>query len=383
MPLFLFLFFLLMVGYAILISYYHKAWNDLPSFTAPEKQPSVIISVVIAVRNEEKNIQPLIESLYQQSYSKQLFQVVVVDDHSTDNTWNTLKNIYYPDLALTATRLSLSEEERKNIKSFKKMAIATGINLARGALIVTTDADCRFHPDWLITISSFYENKQAKFIAAPVVMEHRKGLLALFQSLDFISLQGITAASVNKRFHSMCNGANLAYEKEAFLAVNGFEGVDGIASGDDMLLMHKIYQKYPDQVYYLKNKSAIVTTEPSGTWKEFFQQRIRWASKADRYDDKRIFWVLLGVYILNACFLATAIASFWKNIWLFFFCILLLAKILIEFPFVNSVAIFFGRQALMKYFPLLQPLHILYTLVAGWLGKFGHYEWKGRRIERK
>jgi hypothetical protein len=149
-----------------------------------------------------------------------------------------------------------------------------------------------------------------------------------------------------------------------------------------MLLMHKIYTRYPDKVFYLKSKPAIVVTEPMPTWKDFFHQRIRWASKADHYDDKRIFWVLLLVYLLNACFLVTAVASFWKNIWLFFLVLLLIAKILIEFPFVNTVAAFFGRQKLMKYFPFFEPLHILYTIIAGWLGKFGGYEWKGRRIKR-
>ena len=92
--------------------------------------------------------------------------------------------------------------------------------------------------------------------------------------------------------------------------------------------------------------------------------------------------VLVMVYALNIFFLALAIASFWKYTWLFFFAILLLAKVLIEFPFVQSVARFFGRQRLMWYFPFLQPIHILYTIIAGWLGRFGSYKWKGRRIER-
>jgi hypothetical protein len=164
--------------------------------------------------------------------------------------------------------------------------------------------------------------------------------------------------------------------------VNGFAGIDAIPTGDDMLLMHKIYTRYPDQVFYLKSNNAIVETEPAASWSAFFHQRIRWASKADKYQDKRITSVLVLVYVLNLCFLALGIASFWKNTWLFFFGVFLLAKILIEFPFVQSVARFFGQQRLMWYFPLLQPLHILYTIIAGWLGRFGSYKWKGRRIER-
>ena len=179
----------------------------------------------------------------------------------------------------------------------------------------------------------------------------------------------------------MCNGANLAYEKEAFDEVGGFSGIDDQPSGDDMLLMHKIYQKYPQQVFYLKHPSAIVSTAPVSSWKEFFQQRIRWASKADRYDDKRIFRVLLLVYLVNLCFLALGIAAFFRIDWAFFFMLLLLAKLLIEFPFVNTVAAFFRQQSLMNFFLLMQPLHISYTIIAGWLGKFGGYEWKGRRTK--
>src|SRR2546427_294101 len=154
MPLFFFLFFLFMVIYALLINYYHSAWNQLPEFVLPEKQASVFISVIIAARNEEQNIPTLLQSLQDQQYPKHLY--------------------------------------------------------------------------------------------------NQSSLLSVFQTLNFLTLQGITAASVYKRFHSMCNGANLAYEKSAFYEVGGFNNIDNIASGDDMLLMHKIFKQYPDKVFYLK-----------------------------------------------------------------------------------------------------------------------------------
>lgn len=381
-PLFFFLFFLLMVVYAVLIAYYHSAWNRLPEFVLPEKSASVFISVIIAARNEQNNINGLLQSLYDQRYPKALYEVIIIDDHSTDNTWPLLQEQRFSPMQVKPLQLQDFVEERSAIASYKKKAIETGINAAAGTLIVTTDADCRFNPMWLHTIAGFYEANNAKFIAAPVTFHNQRTLLSVFQSLDFLTLQGITAASVYKRFHSMCNGANLAYEKSAFYEVNGFNNIDNIASGDDMLLMHKIFKQYPNRVFYLKNREAIVTTDPVTTWKQFFHQRIRWASKADKYDDKRIFIVLLLVYLLNVFFLAGAVAAFFKTTWLMLVLLLLLAKVLIEFPFVNSVAIFFGRQKLMKYFPFLQLLHIGYTIIAGWLGKFGHYEWKGRRIRK-
>jgi cellulose synthase/poly-beta-1,6-N-acetylglucosamine synthase-like glycosyltransferase len=382
MPLFFFLFFLFMVIYAVLIAYYHKAWARLPEFVLPEKQASVFISVIIPARNEEQHINALLQSLQEQHYPKELYEVIIIDDHSTDTTWSLLQAYDANRMQLKTISLEDHVEERSIIAAYKKKALETGINAAQGKLIVTTDADCRFNPLWLQTIAAFYEANDAKFIAAPVTFYNQPTLLSLFQTLDFLTLQGITAASVYKRFHSMCNGANLAYERSAFYEVNGFNNIDNIPSGDDMLLMHKIFKLYPEKVFYLKNRSAIVTTEPAASWKQFFNQRIRWASKADKYDDKRIFAVLLLVYLLNVCFLAGAIASFWNSIWLFLVLLLLLAKVLIEFPFVNSVAIFFGQQKLMKYFPFLQPLHIGYTIIAGWLGKFGQYEWKGRQIKK-
>jgi cellulose synthase/poly-beta-1,6-N-acetylglucosamine synthase-like glycosyltransferase len=254
--------------------------------------------------------------------------------------------------------------------------------LAKGELIVTSDADCVFGKKWLTQIASLYISSKAKFIAAPVKIKTSRSFLSIFQSLDFLTLQGITGASVYKRFHTMCNGANLAYERAAFYEVGGFKGIDNIASGDDMLLMYKMYKRYPEHVFYLKAKEAIVTTEAVTSWKQFFNQRIRWASKATHYDDKRILWILLLVYGINVSFLILALASFWNANWFFLLLLFLVAKVLIEFPFVNAVAIFFCERSLMKYFPLMQPFHILYTIIAGWLGKFGSYEWKGRRIKQ-
>jgi len=370
----LFLFFF----YAILIGYYYRAWKRIP---APDfsviKQNDIKISIIIPARNEEQNISNCIQSLLQQTYSKDFFEIIIVDDHSTDDTWKILKQ--FSSVEKNIIPLKLSDFISPDIKAYKKFAIETAINHSNGDLIITTDADCTFNNRWLETIASFHNSTKAKFIAAPVKIKANNSFLSIFQTLDFITLQGITGASVYKHFHSMCNGANLAYEKKGFFDVNGFRGIDNIPSGDDMLLMHKIYTKYPEQVFFLKNKNAIVSTQPETTWKKFFNQRIRWSSKADKYDDNRIFWILLFVYIINVLLIVLLLLSFLNITYLFLFLILLVAKTIIEFPFVKSVSSFFDQQKLMIYFPFLQPFHILYTVIVGWLGKFGSYDWKGRR----
>ena len=362
----------LFIIYAVLIIYYWQSWKSIPLFKPVPAAPSTKISIIIPARNEEDNIKSLLQSIANQTYPKELFEVIVVNDNSTDNTTSIAPQFPFVKL------ISLKED---SINSYKKKAIEVGIAAATGELIITTDADCIVPPEWLSIIEIFYKQYGSVFIVAPVVIESNSSLVQIFQSMDFMVLQGITGASVYKKVHSMCNGANLAYERKAFHAVNGFADIDHIASGDDMLLMYKIHKSFPGRIQYIKSKDVIVSTQPVKTWKVFFKQRIRWASKADKYDDKRIFPVLLLVYLFNLSFLVLFVAGWWNVSYWWCLLMLLAGKTLVELPFIFSVAAFFNKKQLVKYFVLLQPLHILYTIIAGWLGKFGSYEWKGRRVK--
>jgi poly-beta-1,6-N-acetyl-D-glucosamine synthase len=212
-------------------------------------------------------------------------------------------------------------------------------------------------------------------------MSPKGSLLSIFQSLDFSCLQGITGAVVFKKIHCMCNGANLGYDKKIFWEVGGFAGIDEKASGDDMLLMQKIYSKYPERVHFLKSKSAIVSTDSEKTWKSFFRQRIRWASKTMTYEDRSMFWNLLFVFTMNATLLIFFISCFWNPEFFLIMLLLLMGKTLIEFFFVRSISLFFGQANLLKYFFFLQPIHIFYTVIVGLLGNLTVYEWKGRKVK--
>jgi biofilm PGA synthesis N-glycosyltransferase PgaC len=379
---------LLFGAYWALIIYYRRAWQAIPGFIPSGRESlRTRITVLVPARNEERNIAGCLGSLSRQTYPGELYEVIVIDDHSTDQTAAITRS--FGERGNSAGGV----DAKGNIRCLgpadrlwtggggKKKAIEAGVQASTGELIVTTDADCRFDPDWLVTIARFYEATGAQFIAAPVrIGPIRWTLLSVFQTLDFIVLQGITAAAVYRRFHTMCNGANLAYTKKAFYEVEGFKGIDSIPSGDDMLLMHKIYKRYPDRVLFLKSPQAVVHTAPETSWSGFLHQRVRWASKAGSYDDKRIFWVLLMVYLVNASFVLLAVAGCWSPWWWGVLATGLLIKVIVEFPFVRSVAVFFGQRGLLPWFPLLQPFHIIYTVVIGWMGKFGSYRWKDRKI---
>ncbi len=369
--------------------YYRYAWKSIPAFKAANVATlSTTISVIIPARNEAANIINCLQSIKSQTYPVHLLNVFVIDDHSTDNTASLVRSCNMPNVQL----ISLSEFiSAVPINSYKKKAIETGIAQSSATLIVTTDADCNFPDNWLQTIAAFYETHQPAFIAAPVVIDSNKSFIEIFQSLDFLSLQGITGASVQKNLHSMCNGANLAYERSAFIEIDGFKGIDGIASGDDMLLMHKIYKRYPDRVKFLLSKDAIVKTEAVKNIRSFFNQRIRWASKADKYDDKRILAVLIAVYFFNVVLVLLPSMAIYSNRSFSFFetrfsilqawLLLLVLKTCIELFFLFPVASFFGKKKLLWLFPFMQPFHIIYTITAGWLGKFGSYQWKERKVK--
>lgn len=380
---------LLFTGYALLIIFYTVSWKQMPGFVPAtlqlSEEDSVKISIIIPARNESAYIKACLDSICLQSYPVHLYEVLVVDDHSTDDTASIVKN--YP---ATNIRLISLQDFLQNgiINSYKKKAIEIAVSTATGQLMVTTDADCVMHKNWLQTIARFYSQSNAALIVMPVAflpVTHGGGLgaklLSIFQSLDFMALQGITGASVYKKAHSMCNGANLAYSKKVFNEVGGFKGIDHIASGDDMLLMHKIFSLYPQKVLFIKSPEVIVQTQSASSLKAFINQRIRWASKADKYDDKRIFAVLLLVYFFNLWLMGLMIASFFSTSIFYYTLILIVAKTLVELLFLFPVAAFFSNSKLLYYFPSAQPFHILYTVVAGWLGKFGSYSWKGREVK--
>ncbi len=380
---------LLFIVYAALILYYWQGWQSIPLFkkNAAVPEPTTRISIIIPARNEAANIGNCLQAICDQTYPADLFEVIVVDDHSTDDTVSIVDSFKQNNINC----ILLKDYITSPINSYKKKAIEIAISKSTGELIITTDADCNMEKHWLTTIADFYETYNPDFIAAPVSIQCSFRFIEIFQSLDFMTLQGITGAAVHKNLHSMCNGANLAYTKKVFEAVGGFKGIDNIASGDDMLLMHKIYDVNPKKVMFLKSADAIVYTEPVKTLKDFINQRIRWASKADKYDDKTILPVLIAVYFFNVCMLLIPIVAIFNNItcsfltfnftlltfWLF----LLLLKTLVELFFLFPVARFFNKQSLLWLFPVMQPFHIVYTIIAGWLGKFGTYKWKERKVK--
>ncbi len=343
--------------------------------TPPE--PTTTISVIVPARNEAATIGACLQALQSQDYPAGLLEIVVVDDHSEDETYSIATASACPNTKVLSLASYLGADDRTG--AFKKRALAAGIQSTSGALIVTTDADCTAPRGWLRQVAQAYE-AGADFVIAPVAYTPVRTVCDVFQTLDFAGMQGITAAAHSLHLGAMCNGANLAFSRTVYNRVGGYTGTDHLASGDDYLLLRKV-QTAGGRTAFVKSPAAIVETAPQRGWRAFLQQRIRWASKSGKYSDPRLTGILLFVYAYNLFLLVLAVltvvspAKYGGLI-----TAAAAVKIVAEAAMLFPVLRFFRQARLLLAFPFLQPLHVLYVVAAGAFGALGTYRWKGRRV---
>jgi poly-beta-1,6-N-acetyl-D-glucosamine synthase len=248
---------------------------------------SVKVSVVISCKNEEKNIASLLDDLAVQDYLPDLYEVIVVDDNSVDNT-----------LAIVSSFCKTGRVRAlRNSGSGKKTALRTGIMASDGYLILTTDADCRVGRHWVSAMESFFSANRPDLIIGPVHLSVKTGFFQKFQQLEFFSLQGITAATAGLGDPVMCNGANLSFTKEVYKRHSG-DLHGGIASGDDIFLLQRIKAEN-GKISWLSDNDAVVTTGAAGSFRQFLNQRARWISKSGAYEDNFTQIVALIALIAN------------------------------------------------------------------------------------
>ncbi|RIV19702.1 glycosyltransferase [Fibrisoma montanum] len=332
------------------------------------------ITVIIPVRNEAANLPFLLDDLDQQTYRH--FNVIVADDSSTDETLAIARE-WAQRASYGLHPLPLSDERTA---SPKKRAITQSIAKADGELIITTDGDCRVGPHWLETFAAFYQETGAAMLIGPVTFATDSSIFGSLQIVEFASLIGSGACTLALGRPTMCNGANLCYQKRVFEQVGGFSGVDHLASGDDEFLMHKVADQFPGRIQFVKNRNAIVTTAAHQSLRAFYQQRKRWASKWRAYTS----WLptLLAVFI----FMANAAPVVALGGWLAgefsaqTGLIVLLSKVIPEFLFLRSVLVFLQKKSSVKLIPLTQLIYPFYVILFGLAAQGKGYRWKGRDL---
>ncbi len=376
--------FLVFVGcivflYAIQIIQYAIGWMNIEAVVS--YSPTRKIAVVIAVRNEEAMIENCLNAVLSQNYPSQLFDVIVVDDFSEDGTVVCIEKFSKEHANVFLLRLDIADGKGK------KAAIRKGILFSDAAIIVTTDADCWMEKDWLATIAAGFENDATKMVVAPVAFSNEKNMFETMQSLEFMALIASTAGAIQYKKPIMCNGANLAYFKTSFFEVSGFDGIDQISTGDDVLLMYKLSKIYSNGVRFLKDSKAIVYTHPKSNLMDFINQRKRWASKPFSLLNSATKYTSVLVFLSNLSAITLIISLFClykgdvSHAFTIICLILLGIKCIIDFLLLFLASSFFGKRSLLIYFLPEQLIYMFYVVFIGLLSTTKSFSWKGRELK--
>lgn len=375
---------LISIIYVLLIGSFVYGFEKVKGFKLINLLSKTTFSIIIPFRNEAENLSELLESINHLQYPKTLYEIILVNDESEDNSEAIIKNF------LNTNSIKANEKQPNitlinNVRitnSPKKDAITTGISNAKNEWIITTDADCILPEFWLNSFDEFIQQTNTYCIAAPVSYELENTFLNKFQVLDLLSLQGATIGGFGINYPFLCNGANFVYRKVTFFEVNGFENNTNISSGDDIFLLEKIVKKHPKQVHFLKCEKAIVKTLSQRTWKELLAQRIRWAAKTSSYNN----WLgkLTGfiVLLMNSIIILSIILTLTSllNPKILFY--ILFIKFNIDVLLIYKPATFYNQKGVLKSFFFAFIVYSFFSVYVAFVSLFKGFKWKDRSYKK-
>ena len=345
------------------------------------QSPCHPVTIILPVRNESGNITRILSELRNQDYPLNLMEIIVTDDFSDDDTMDLAGRFakQFPEVPLVL----LYPEKGNPEETGKKRAITRAVNLAKGDLLLCTDADTMHGPGWISSMVAGFVSEKIQMVLGPVTFTNERNLLQKIQSLEFMGLMGSTAGSAGLGYPVMCNGANLGYRRKAFVETGGFTGNLKYRSGDDQFLMSSIRRHYGSKaIVFNSNSRAVLSTEPESSLSGFLNQRIRWVSKSRGYRDPVVIAVGIVTWLVNFLLLTGIIVGFFFPAILLTSLVLWLIKILLEYPLVRIMIRFFGKKELYGYYFIAQVFQLVYVVLTGILGLFLPYRWKGRTSQR-
>ena len=331
----------------------------------PSSASDLNVSVIISCKNEEDNLPIILKDLADQDYPDDLLEVVIVDDNSTDRT---------PETARSFTKLR-NLRVLNNPGKGKKSAIRSGIGASTGSLIITTDADCRAGNKWISTIVSFYRENKPGMVIGGVSLQGKGGFISKFQELEFLALQGITAGTAAAGSPVMCNGANLAFSRDAYSDSSGSLH-DEIPSGDDMFLMMSMKRKGKYEISWLEAQDSMVTTFTKGSISSLMKQRARWLSKIKAYDDPFTVITAIVTFVTIIGILTMFTGIFINEKAIIFLLAAIVIKSIPDIMILNSVAGKRKVRSLLIWFIPSQILYPFYVLAVFLFSLAGGKRWK-------
>ncbi len=327
-----------------------------------------MVSVIIACRNEERHVTPLLQALSEQTYPQDRYEVLLSDDGSTDATAERAF-AFSRNPGSAAVRV-ISVQGRDKVISAKKNALAQAIAAARGELLLFTDADCRPSPHWLQGMASRFTPEIAMVIGySPYELPALNTLGSRLIALEALSLAALAAGCSGWGRPATCTGRNLVYRKTVYEQVGGFRDIAGFVSGDDDLFLKLVLKQNLRVRYALAPELAAPTYLPPSA-SHFIRQRLRHASKGFHYGPVMT-GVLFSAWVFNFLLLASLFTSYRR-----YGLILWAVKAVSELPLLLAFAGKMKRLACLTVWPIAAVAHVLYVVLFGALGPFCRVSWK-------
>ncbi|MCF8257983.1 MAG: glycosyltransferase [Flavobacteriales bacterium] len=395
-----FLIFAIIASYMVMLWRFAKGWKRLPSAVGSPRP--VQVTVIVPARNEEANIRACLADLLRQDYPQAFFRVVMVDDGSEDGTAAIAEELAALHPNLTMVRAT---------GAGKKQALRQAIDATGSELIATVDADCRISPTWLSAMVAAQQQNGAGMVLGPVVLTPAPTLFQRIQRMEFLAIMGITGGSAAMGHPVMANGANLLFERAAFMDAGGYSGSSN-PSGDDVFLMLKMKGRETGEggrgvresanesqrdgsspsasdgggvgrgVIFVKDPSALVSTAPMPTFRDFWQQRKRWLSKKGGYTDMHVKATAIVTYLANVgALMALVLApSVFPSTAADLLISALLLKTVADLLFIRRVARDLMPSCGIWEIVPAELFILIYTSLLGLVGNVREYRWKGRAV---
>jgi len=327
------------------------------------------ISVLIAARNEEEHLPDLIKSLISQNYPKENYEIIIVDDRSTDKTSELVKQFQCEYSNMKLLRIENESEQLLG----KKEAIDAGIRAASYNLLAFTDADCVPTQNWLKHINSHF-TEDTDVVAGYSYVHYKNRFFKYLKNLERSSLFAVIAGSFGWNWGITITAGNMAYRKELFEKAGGFGEIGKVRSGDDDLMIQKM-RKHIRCMKFMFHPDSIIETGRDQTTKTQMHQEIRRGSKW-RYYTLPIKILTLFIFMYYVIFIWCFLGFLFSKISTMLFIIILILKILPEFLLLTLFLAKIRRLRLMWVFPIAELLYIPYFIYFGMKGTFGKYRWK-------
>lgn len=344
-----------------------KMWKGLNRLNNPFSDSMHTFSIIVAARNEEKNILPLLNSLSALNYPVDKFEVIIVNDRSTDATQNILESF----IKNHANIFLITIKENLSPMPHKKNALRAGIEKAKNEILAFTDADCIVPKEWLLKLNEQFTDTVGVVAGySPYIV--KKPLSWFYSFLRYEELKGTlnAAAGIGLQNAFMCTGRNLAYRKAVYDEVGGFETIQHSISGDDDLFIQRVQQMTPWEIRYMTSPQSYVMTEPPKNFRSFVNQRIRHIS-ASKYYAMKVKLMFAWSHLL---LVSIVVSFFFLPLYALIF---LLIRFNIDALFVSKAKELFFEEFSVFEFLWNEVLLIFYTLFIGPLGLIKKFEWKG------